>query len=387
MFADQPISTMRKPPSNADYDGVEQWCRAVVKAGHPLLFSPTVFTDELDDASVKFNMPVESLHSFLRNIHLIHVKKNSHMLRNNVQAHVEDYVSGNMSILDMARAMNYPPYHVARTIVEHVANLTDGTGGAVSSSRNSGNKKAVTEAMREPWRKLGDPSVLKPEYQSSENHRSNTGDESLSPISRLATEVIEAMKSDPLYGPKQDRERHSVGLEHEEILEKALEAMKIPFETENDLRIKGTSRTPDVLLSCPVGMKVPKRSSTRRKLSLGNNSCDIEEDIEEEYEWKVVCWIDSKALFGDVQTHNNSVLPQAESFVHRFGPGLILYWFGHAPIERLGDGHGDVLVTGWKLPNEFMLPTGKIARAASSSPDNNLQVQINTEQDETIAKN
>lgn len=70
-----------------------------------------------------------------------------------------------------------------------------------------------------------------------------------------------------------------------------------------------------------------------------------------------------------MQTHNNSVLPQAESFVHRFGPGLILYWFGHAPIERLGDGHGDVLVSGWTLPDEFMLPTGKIARATSSSSD------------------
>lgn len=69
---------------------------------------------------------------------------------------------------------------------------------------------------------------------------------------------------------------------------------EIPFETENDLRIKGTARTPDVLLSCPVGMKVPKRSSTSRKLSLGDNSSDIEEDIDEEYEWKVVCWIDSK---------------------------------------------------------------------------------------------
>ena len=83
----------------------------------------------------------------------------------------------------------------------------------------------------------------------------------------------------------------------------------------------------------------------------------------------------NQALFGDVKTHNESVLPQAESFVHRFGPGLILYWFGHAPIERLGDGHGDVLVTGWNLPEEFMLPTGEIATAMRScsdfvSPDN-----------------
>ena len=65
------------------------------------------------------------------------------------------------------------------------------------------------------------------------------------------------------------------------------------------MRIKGTARTPDVLLSTPVGMKVPKRSSTSRKLLLDGNEehfakGNVGEDDDEEYEWKVVCWIDSK---------------------------------------------------------------------------------------------
>ena len=42
--------------------------------------------------------------------------------------------------------------------------------------------------------------------------------------------------------------------------------------------------------------------------------------------------------------------------------GLVLYWFGHAPIERLDDGHGDVIIRGWTVPNEFMMPTGDVAR-------------------------
>lgn len=29
----------------------------------------------------------------------------------------------------------------------------------------------------------------------------------------------------------------------------------------------------------------------------------------------------AKALFGDVYTHQKNVLPQAEGYVHRFGPG------------------------------------------------------------------
>lgn len=219
----------------SDFDAAEAWIRQAVKAGHPLFFSPTVFASAMADAQTQFNMPVESLSSFLRSIHLIHVKKNAHVLRNNVKRHVEDYVRGSR-ILDMARSMNYPPYHVARLIVENVADLRcaagtgstgSGTGGNGAAGSASTNKKAVTEAMREPQRVLGDPSIVKSEYRSSEENRSSSSTKSSPspPLSRLATEVIEAMRSDPLYGPKQDRERQSIGLEHEEMLEKALEAM------------------------------------------------------------------------------------------------------------------------------------------------------------------
>jgi len=89
-----------------------------------------------------------------------------------------------------------------------------------------------------------------------------------------------------------------------------------------------------------------------------------------------------QAMFGDVQTHNNSVLPQAESFVHRFGPGLILYWFGHAPVDRLSDGHGDVLVTGWKLPDELMLPTGELATAKNAFRGRRIDREFAKMQDE-----
>lgn len=49
----------------------------------------------------------------------------------------------------------------------------------------------------------------------------------------------------------------------------------IPFETENELRHRGTSRTPDILLSYPLSMEVPNKT--------GDGT-----------EWKVVYWIDSK---------------------------------------------------------------------------------------------
>ncbi len=50
------------------------------------------------------------------------------------------------------------------------------------------------------------------------------------------------------------------------------------------------------------------------------------------------------------------VLPQAYQYLHRFGPGLILYWFGYAPC--LQDDNDDVIIAAWDLPKYFMLPTG-----------------------------
>ena len=121
----------------------------------------------------------------------------------------------------------------------------------------------------------------------------------------------------------------------------------LPFETEGELRAKGTARTPDILLSSPVAVPVSRKSPNSN-------------DDDEENEWKVICWIDSKALFGDVHTHHISVLPQAESYVHRFGPGLVLYWFGHAQRKRLADCGGDLVIGGWELPLRFLLPTGEL---------------------------
>lgn len=102
-----------------------------------------------------------------------------------------------------------------------------------------------------------------------------------------------------------------------------------------------------------MGIRIPTTEG-----GIINNKIPPEES--DDSDWKVVCWIDSKAVFGDVETHNVEVLPQAEAYVHRFGPGLILYWFGHAPRDKLNNGHGDISVVSWNLSMEIMLPTGEI---------------------------
>jgi len=275
---------------------------------------------------------------------------------------LKEYVAGT-SILSLAKKYNFPPSLLARSVVENITSFQ---------------KKRIKDAMKDPFVKLKFKDVILDQYQSSEpRSKSSTETEcamidpfsglsmdNSTQVTRLAREVVEATNSDPLYGPRFDKERNYVGIEYEMILERALRSMGIPLETEEELRARGTSRTPDILFSCPVAIKVPKRvlslSSPKR---IAENSVAIASTEDEDYVWKMICWIDSKALFGDVKTHQTSVLPQAETYVHRFGPGLILYWFGHAPIVLLGTGHGgDVFVAGWDIPKEFMLPTGHLAR-------------------------
>jgi len=65
-----------------------------------------------------------------------------------------------------------------------------------------------------------------------------------------------------------------------------------------------------------------------------------------------------KALYGDIDTHQTHVLPQAESYLHRFGPGMICYWFGHAPLSQLENVNGDLAIVGWKLPEIILWPDG-----------------------------
>jgi len=79
----------------------------------------------------------------------------------------------------------------------------------------------------------------------------------------------------------------------------------VPFETEAELRVRGTARTPDILLSCPVGVRVRRRKESRSNYPLGsmpspqkprivNNLEEDGDDDDDDYEWKIICWIDSK---------------------------------------------------------------------------------------------
>ncbi|XP_049596462.1 CDAN1-interacting nuclease 1 [Syngnathus scovelli] len=122
---------------------------------------------------------------------------------------------------------------------------------------------------------------------------------SLIPNQTLAKNVYQCTVNDCCYGPLVDCIKHAIGQEHEVLLCDKLKEKNLSFLDENQLRAKGYDKTPDIILEVPVAV-----------------------------EGHIVHWIESKASFGDDHSHRTYLNEQFWSYWNRFGPGLVIYWYG-----------------------------------------------------------
>ena len=125
----------------------------------------------------------------------------------------------------------------------------------------------------------------------------------------LATEIQECILSDDHYGPIVDSIKHGIGQEYEFKLTKKLDTMGLSYLNEDHMRVRGYDKTPDVKLEVPISV-----------------------------DGYIVNWIESKASFGDEFSNKTYLKDQFWSYWNRFGPGMVIYWFGF--IEEL-DVHRD----------------------------------------------
>ncbi|CAN8067307.1 unnamed protein product [Agarophyton chilense] len=178
------------------------------------------------------------------------------------------------------------------------------------------NRKSITQFMRDP---------------------SNITDE------RLRDDVELCVEMDEHCSPRMDRLRTALGLEYELRLIHEVMNLGLEFETENDLRKRGCHKTPDILLYVPV---------------LFRN--------------KVVRWIDSKAKFGDEYTLNKDYVSSVSSYLGRFGPGMVIYWFGFIEDcnSRMLLDNG-LLITGSFPADVGMLPGSNIFLACKEDDEAN----------------
>ena len=129
-------------------------------------------------------------------------------------------------------------------------------------------------------------------------------DPSLLSDNALRREIEICIQGDDICGPTVEALKHETGLKYEKILHDILTEKDIPYSDEEVLRKEGYDKTPDFKLIIPIGV---------------NNH--------------VINWIESKASFGDEESHSGYLQNQFWSYANRFGPGLVIYWFGF--IEEL----------------------------------------------------
>ncbi|XP_038206968.1 CDAN1-interacting nuclease 1 [Zerene cesonia] len=149
-------------------------------------------------------------------------------------------------------------------------------------------------------------SLLQNVYSDSTMVKKCLKDTTLIEDKDLAYQVFLGIMNDNQYGPYADIIKQSIGLEYELRLERELKSMNISFSDENILRTRGYDKTPDFKLDIPIAV-----------------------------DGFIVNWIESKALFGDEENHMGYLKEQLICYWNRFGPGLVIYWFGY--LETLED--------------------------------------------------
>ncbi|XP_052860023.1 CDAN1-interacting nuclease 1 [Anopheles cruzii] len=137
------------------------------------------------------------------------------------------------------------------------------------------------------------------------------------PDSLLAMNVSYCLYSEHMDGPLTDAIRRCIGEEYEDRMKKLARAAGMVFYDEGDLRRTGYDKTPDLKLAVPFLFR-----------------------------GQVINWIESKASFGDVDSHRRYVKDQLASYGNRFGPGVVIYWFGYVDsIADCAENGNEVIVT------------------------------------------
>ncbi|XP_045452856.1 CDAN1-interacting nuclease 1 [Melitaea cinxia] len=147
----------------------------------------------------------------------------------------------------------------------------------------------------------------------------------------LAYQVFLGIMNDNQYGPYADIIKQSIGLEYELRLESELRMMNISFSDENVLRLRGYDKTPDFKLDVPIAI-----------------------------DGFIVNWIESKALFGDEENHLGYMKDQLMCYWNRFGPGLVIYWFGYLETLDSTPEANNIFILRTKFPEKSSITQYKI---------------------------
>ncbi|KAK9807801.1 hypothetical protein WJX72_009813 [[Myrmecia] bisecta] len=245
--------------------------------------------------SLRYSVPRETLFSIYSQDCQQRVKASSYRVQQSIATYCCRYQSG-ADILDLAAELDVAPCSLLRQLL---LRLPWGL-----------QRERITKVLRDPTCLA---NLVRPE--AGEQAQLAAG------LDRMQHDVVRCVEADQVCSPASDLIRHTMGVEYEVVLCRKLREVDIAFWSEDDLRDKGFHKTPDVKLQVPVAVR-----------------------------GRIINWIDSKATFGDERTHRHLIENQFDKYVNRYGPGAVIYWFGHV-VDLDSD---DVLVlAGFPLPADI----------------------------------
>jgi len=163
--------------------------------------------------------------------------------------------------LELCYEVDLPPCTVIRRVIEH---LPLGLQGS----------KRTTEILRDPDALFNIISEGQAQQAGVSFSPPITPSAPIDLCIRLVEDIRRCVDCDIVCSPASDSARQVAGRTYEDRLYDALTKAGIAFWTEEALRSGGFIKTPDAHLQVPVAVH-----------------------------GRVVCWIDSKATFGDERTH------------------------------------------------------------------------------------
>jgi len=227
-------------------------------------------------------------------------------------------------IFNIAREIDFPPSMLVKMIVEkhllyrkraeiaeqYTARQNNGAADAADDEDTHLSLEAAIAAV----------SVSKQELNKTLRHPEVFADD----FPRLAFEIELCNVVDDDYGPLSDIIKQSIGHEKEVFLKRRAKELNLVFKDEEQMRAEGFDKTPDLRLEIPIAI-----------------------------DGVVIHWIESKASFGDESTHAVYLKDQFWSYQNRFGPGIVIYWFGF--VEELDVNRSKGILLYDHLPEDFVV--------------------------------
>ncbi|VVC45727.1 Hypothetical protein CINCED_3A013367 [Cinara cedri] len=164
----------------------------------------------------------------------------------------------------------------------------------------------------------------------------------------LAYQVFKCSVIDGYYGSCVEFIKSCTGRRYEQILEENINFIttgtkansidgSASYITEKECRLRGLDMTPDTVLNEPIAVSL---SDTNNDMNDNDEYTATNYIGKNDKEIRVLNWIESKAMFGGPDQLRTYMPRQLFPYWNRYGPGAVIFWFGHI----LEDGEEDKVV-------------------------------------------